>query len=147
MSTAKQWLAGLVRARTLQEDAAKSRLARARARVRTATERARAQQDRVAGMTGEDPGEQSAQAFVAAAAARSAAAGTLAAALATAAEERADAERRRAELEQATVDRKRVEHLETHDLARVRAEDARREQHELDDLAATRHNGRDGEDR
>jgi len=78
----RAWLSSLVRARQVQEDLAKERLAHARRHARSAEMRAQSDDSRVQAMLDKAPSG-TAMAFIAAASARQAAAATLAAALQT----------------------------------------------------------------
>lgn len=132
--TAK-WLTSLVRARQLQEDAAKLELATAQRRMRAARERIRYDDERLDSLTAAEAGG-NASAFVAAAVALQAAAATHSASVRLAEHAATVADTRTDELGEAARARRVAEEL--HD--RAEAAERRRallaQQRELDEIAA-----------
>jgi flagellar export protein FliJ len=133
----KKWISSLLRARQAQEDVARERLATARNHAQSARARVRADDDRVQAMV-ESEYPESAQAFLAAAAARQAAAATLASArrLHALAEDQVDA--RSSSVTAAARQRRTAEKLVERDEAELRAREALALQNELDDVAGRR---------
>lgn len=138
---AKRWLTALVRARELQETAAKQQLAAARRDAARAATRVRYDRERLKELAEADALE-SAPAFVAAAVALQASAATHAAAVraARAADEAVD--RRRDELNEAARARRTAEELHVQHLAELASAADAVAQRELDEIAARVH--RDG---
>jgi hypothetical protein len=135
---AKQWLASLVRARQVQENVAKQRLATAERLAHRAHARVRYDADRIDSLRSADA-EASAPAFVAAAVALQAAAATHSAARCAAEDAVRGVARRRVELGSAARARRTAEELNDQALAAERAAAARAAQHELDEVAARVH--------
>jgi flagellar biosynthesis chaperone FliJ len=136
-----KWLTSLVRARQLQEDNAKARLATAQRISHSAHARVRYDADRLDSLVAADA-QQSAPAFVAAAVALQAAAATHAAA--SRAADRADGEvdNQRITLGAAARARRSAEELHEREVSAEQARAARAAQQELDEVAARVH--RDG---
>ncbi|HEY3736457.1 MAG TPA: hypothetical protein VGL26_03365 [Jatrophihabitans sp.] len=137
----KKWLSSLVRARQLQEDAAKQHLATAQRHVVRAHERVKYSADRVDSLIAAGAQDQ-ATAFVAAAVARQAAAATHSATIRYAEQAEDEADARRDELGEAARARLTAEELNERHLATERHRAALAAQRELDEVAARIH--RDG---
>jgi hypothetical protein len=129
------WLSGLVRARQVQEDLARQRLATARNDALAARRAAVAEDDRIDAMTGALPPE-SALAFVAAAAARQAAAMTWSAARLAEAAAHDHITVAETVVVGAARDRRSVEKLQERVTEEARVQSLSDAQDELDDIAA-----------
>lgn len=141
MTTAK-WLTSLVRARQLQEDAARQRLASAERIKQRANARVRYDEERLASLC-EAGSEANAPAFVAAAVALQAAAATHAAAVHMAQDAQHEEDGRRGELGDAARARRSAEELAERSEAAERARLSRAAQRELDEVAARVHRDAD----
>jgi hypothetical protein len=136
-----KWLNSLVRARQLQEDAAKQRLASAQRNVVRAHGRVKYDAERLDSLIAAEAEDQ-APAFVAAAVARQAAAATHSASIRFAVEAEDEATTRRGELGDAARARLTAEELNERQLAAERHRMALAAQRDLDEIAARMH--RDG---
>jgi hypothetical protein len=136
-----KWVASLVRARQLQEDAAKQQLATAERLARRAHERVRYADERIDSLI-DVAAEQTAPAFVAAAAALQAAASSHAAARAAATQADAGVAADRDLLGESARRRKGAEELQERYVSVEAARRAASAQRELDEVAARVH--RDG---
>jgi flagellar biosynthesis chaperone FliJ len=131
----RAWLPSLVRARQVQEDLARERVALARRHARRAELRAMSDDERVQGMA--DSGEpMSALAFVAASSARQAAAATLAAAIQSQARAEDQVTADQASLTVAAQNRLSAEKLAERDAAERRRAAATAMQQELDEIGS-----------
>jgi flagellar biosynthesis chaperone FliJ len=135
---AKKWLATLVRARQVQEDVAKQRLATAQRLAQRAHTRVRYDADRIDSLRAADA-EASAPAFVAAAVALQSAAATHSAAVRVAEEAAHAVGGRRNELVEAARARRTAEELREQELTVQRARAAVAAQSRLDEVAARIH--------
>ncbi len=139
----RAWLKSLVRARQVQEDVARERLASAHRHARHAQLRALAEDDRIDELTATGHEEVSTTlAFVAAASARQAAAATWAAAHQTRAIADGQVEVRATAVTAAARQRRSAEKLAERDAADERSRAATAMQNELDDIggqAARKH--------
>ncbi|MCU1659526.1 MAG: hypothetical protein JWO57_4182 [Pseudonocardiales bacterium] len=134
----KKWLTSLVRARQVQEDAARQRLATAQRLAHRAHARVRYDADRIDSLR--DAGaEDSATAFVAASVALQAAAATHAAAVQMADDAVRGVAGRRDELGAAARARRTAEELREQELVIERTRAASAAQRELDEIAARVH--------
>jgi hypothetical protein len=132
------WLTGLLRARQVQEDSAKQRLATAERLARTAHARVRYDADRLDSLR-EAQAEESVPAFVAAAVALQAAAATHAAASRAADQATQGVAASSAELLDAAVARRTAEELYEREVASERARAHAAAQREQDEIAARIH--------
>jgi flagellar export protein FliJ len=135
---AKKWLATLIRARQVQEDVAKQRLATAERLAQRAHTRVRYDADRLDSLRAADA-EASAPAFVAAAVALQSAAATHSAAMQAAAQAARAVGGRREELVEAARARRTAEELREQELTVQRARAAAAAQSRLDEVAARIH--------
>jgi hypothetical protein len=133
-----KWLNSLMRARQLQEDAAKQRLASAQRNVARANGRVKYDAERLDSLIAADAEDQ-ASAFVAAAVARQAAAATHSASIRYAAQAEQDASVRRDELGDAARARLTAEELNERHVAAERHRMALAAQRDLDEIAARMH--------
>lgn len=133
-----KWLASLVRARQLQEEAAQADLAQARLRGRTAKQRVRTEGDRLDALCAHEVPE-AAAAFVAASVALQAAAATHAAAVETASDAKLLEDDRQVALAEAARARLAAERMHEHHEERERQATARAEQRATDEVAGYRH--------
>jgi flagellar export protein FliJ len=133
-----KWLTGLVRARQVQEDAAKQQLATAQRLAGRAHARVRYDADRLDSLM-QAGAQNSAPAFVAAAVALQAAAATHAAAIRAASEAVRSVDGRRDELGDAAVARRSVEEMHDRHVALERARVLASAQRETDEIAARVH--------
>lgn len=133
-----RWLNSLVRARQLQEDAAKQNLASAQRSAHRAHERVRYNADRLDSLTAAGA-EESATAFVAAAVALQAAAATHSAAVGCATDADGVAAERLDDLGAAARARRSAEELNERELAAERQRAAHAAQRDLDEIAARVH--------
>jgi hypothetical protein len=134
----KKWLTSLVRARQVQEDAARQRLATAQRLAHRAHARVRYDADRIDSLRAADA-EASAPAFVAAAVALQSAAATHSAAVRVAEEAAHAVGGRRNELVEAARARRTAEELREQELTVQRARAAAAAQSRLDEVAARIH--------
>lgn len=130
-----RWLTSLVRARQLQEDAARQRLATAERIKQRANARVRYDEERLESLR-DVQAESSAPVFVAAAVALQAAAATHAAAVHLAAAAEADETERRGELGDAARARRSAEELADRAAVAEQVRLSRAAQRELDEIAA-----------
>jgi hypothetical protein len=135
---AKKWLTTLIRARQVQEDVAKQRLATAQRLAQRAHTRVRYDADRIDSLRAVDA-EASAPAFVAAAVALQSAAATHSAAVRVAEEAAHAVGGRRNELVEAARARRTAEELREQELTVQRARAAAAAQSRLDEVAARIH--------
>jgi flagellar export protein FliJ len=136
-----RWLNSLVRARQLQEDAAKQNLATAERLARRAQDRVRLVDERLDSLVAVEA-EQSVPAFVAAAAALQAIAATHAAARHAAAEAEGEVARTREDLGDSARRRMGAEELQDRYVSGERARAAAHAQRDLDEIAARVHRDR-----
>lgn len=139
----KHWLSGLLRARQLQEDSAKQRLAGAQRESQHARGRVRYHVERIESLVAADAVD-SAPAFTAAAAALQAAAATHSAAVRAVDDADQFVSLRHGELTAAARARRTVEEMHEQHLAEIRARHAAAAMREMDEVAARVH--RDGTD-
>jgi len=130
----RKWISGLLRARQVQEDVARERLAHARLHAQDARLRVRADDARVQAML-EETSPQSTQAFLASASARQAAGATLAAAQWIRATAEDQVTIRQTSVVAAARQRRSAEKLAERDANELHARAAAALQHELDDVA------------
>lgn len=135
-----KWIASLVRARSLQEDAAKQNLASAQRNSLRARDRIKYDADRVDSLIAAGAEDQ-ATAFVAAAVARQAAAATHSASISYAAQLDDEVVVRRDELGDAARARLTAEELNDRQVAVERHHAALAAQRDLDEIAARMHRG------
>jgi flagellar export protein FliJ len=133
-----QWLGSLLRARQIQEDAARERLVHAHLHAEGTRRTARNDDQRVQAML-EQSSPESALAFVAAVSARQAAAATLAAALHTQAMAEDQVANRRSSLTTAAQHRLSAEKLIERDASERRRSAASAMQQELDEIGSRMH--------
>jgi len=136
-----KWLNSLVRARQLQEDAAKQHLATAERLARRAHDRARVVDERLDSLVAVEA-ERSVPAFVAAAAALQAVAASHAAARQAAAQAEGDVARNREQLGNSARRRMGAEELQERYVSVERARAATLAQRDLDEIAARVHRTR-----
>lgn len=139
----KQWLVSLMRARQVQEDAAKQRLASAERLAHRAHARVRYDADRIESLRTAGA-EASVPAFVAAAVALQSAAATHSAAMRFADDAVQSVDSRRSELGDAARARRTAEELHEHELAAQRVRAARAAQAESDEIGARIHRDSSG---
>ena len=133
-----KWVSSLVRARQLQEDAAKQELATAERLALRAQARVHHADERLNSLVSAEA-EQSVPAFIAAAAALQAVAATHAAACEAATQAETDVERNRAQLGDTARRRKGAEELQERYVSVERARAAAHAQRDLDEIAARVH--------
>jgi len=133
-----KWMSSLVRARQLQEEAAKQELATAQRRVLSAREQIRYNAERIESLVKADA-QDSASAFVAAAVALQAAAATHSASLQYAEAAAQEVAHRRGDLGEAARARRTAEELNERALAEERHKAAVAAQRDLDEIAARIH--------
>jgi hypothetical protein len=133
-----KWLNSLVRARQLQEDAAKQRLASAQRNLSRAHVRVKYDAERIDTLVAAEAEDQ-ASAFVAAAVARQAAAATHSASIRVAAQAEQETTVRRDELGDAARARLTAEELNERHVAAERHRMALAAQRDLDEIAARMH--------